>query len=190
MENIINWLEHWGMIGLFIGNILDSSFVGLCGTMDVLLVSLCMDQDLSKVIFNCLSSTSGSVTGMVIFYIVLRKGRDTFLKKYLENNTLSPLKKFVEKYELPLVILVCIAPPPFPFKIFMISAILFSQNFFCFLAGVITGRGFRFFFEGIAVWHYGDTLKEHYPLVIAVMFVMLISSYMVKRKLKSYKETA
>lgn len=183
MEHIISWLEQWGMLGLFLGNILDSSFIGLGGTMDALLVALCMGNEFSSVFLNSLSATAGSVIGTIILYIVIWKGKNTFLKKYLQRNSLLRLKSFVEQYELPLILFVCIAPPPFPFKIFLISAILFGKRFRNILIGVILGRGFRFFFEGFASWRYGEQLKEYYPVIIAIFILMFISSFFVKKKL-------
>jgi len=184
MDDIILWLEHWGTLGLFLGNILDSSFLGLLGTMDALIVALCMDGGFFNVLINCLSATSGSVTGVAILYIVITKGKNTFLKKYVKKNSFARVKSITEQYELPLMIFISVAPTPFPFKIFLVSAIFFSNRFKNILIGAIIGRGFRFFFEGFASWYYGEQLKEYYPVVIVVLIVMIIPSYFINRKLR------
>jgi len=190
MDRIVSWLEQLGPLGLFLGNILDSSFVGFCGAMDAAIIALCMQSDVFQVFLICFSCAAGSVIGIVIFYLVILKGKNTFLKKYLERNSFDRLKRFVEKYELPLMIFTCIAPPPFPFKFFIISITLFSKKFRNILLGAIIGRFFRFFFVGFASWYFGDQLKEYYPVVVGILVIMLIPSYFINRKLKKPEDTA
>jgi len=184
IDNIRYFIDNYGAIGLFIANILDSSFVSMSGTMDGVLIALCMSSSLPGVFLNCFAATCGSVTGLLLMYITVRKGKDTFLKRYIEH--FNRFKDFIEKYELPFFIFLCVVPPPFPFKLFLITSIIVCRRFPNFLAGIFIGRIFRYLFEGLLAWKYGNEIKyimvHYYPCITACLLVLGLMSYIVKRR--------
>ncbi|MEQ8223155.1 MAG: hypothetical protein ABRQ37_12685 [Candidatus Eremiobacterota bacterium] len=184
IDNIRYFIDNYGAIGLFIANILDSSFVSMSGTMDGVLIALCMSSSLPGVFLNCFAATCGSVTGLLLMYVTVRKGKDTFLKRYIEH--FNSFKDFIEKYELPFFIFLCVVPPPFPFKLFLIISIIVCRRFPNFLAGIFIGRIFRYLFEGLLAWKYGNEIKyimiNYYPYVILCLIILGILSYIVKKR--------
>jgi membrane protein YqaA with SNARE-associated domain len=184
IDNIRYFIENYGAIGLFLANILDSSFFSMSGTMDGVLIALCMNSSLPGVFLNCFAATCGSVTGLLIMYITVRKGKDTFLKNYLGH--FNKFKDFIEKYELPFFIFLCVVPPPFPFKIFLITSIIVCRRFSNFLTGIFIGRIFRYLFEGLLAWKYGSEIKyimvNYYPYIILILIILGLLSYIVKRR--------
>jgi uncharacterized membrane protein YdjX (TVP38/TMEM64 family) len=143
-----------------------------------------------------LAAGTGSVIGLLLMYITVRKGKDTFLKGYIEKITPGKFRGLIEKYELLFFIFLCIAPPPFPFKIFLITSIIICRRFSNFLAGIVIGRIFRYFFEGLLAWKYGTQIKyimiNYYPYVILFLVIMGVLSYIVKKRFipeKIQKET-
>ena len=73
-------------------------------------------------------------------------------------------------------------PPPFPFKLFVVSAGVFRLNLLRFTLAIVAGRTFRYLLEGYLAARYGENAKEllarYYPgigiglaLLIIVMFV-------------------
>ena len=74
-------------------------------------------------------------------------------------------------------------PPPFPFKLFVITAGVFRFSMMRFIVAIIAGRLFRFLLEGYLAIRYGaqarQILAQYYPwiglglaLLIIVVFVM------------------
>ncbi|HPZ09839.1 MAG TPA: hypothetical protein PL110_17205 [Candidatus Eremiobacteraeota bacterium] len=186
LENIKYLIEVWGPIGLLIANILDSSFISMSGIMDGVFIGLCIEKSLPEVLLNCICATTGSSTGMVIMYFTIRKGKDLFLKDYLEKGFILRFKDLIERYEFFFVIFLCIMPPPFPFKAVLVASILLSKKFSHYLGGVITGRLFRYLFEGLLAWKYGEEIKyimiNHYSYVILGIVILGLLSYLIKRR--------
>jgi membrane protein DedA with SNARE-associated domain len=81
------------------------------------------------------------------------------------------------------VLVASVMPPPFPFKLFVVSAGVFRFGLLRFTLAIIAGRMFRFLLEGYLAVRYGEQAKEvlarYYPwiglgvaIAIVVFFVM------------------
>jgi hypothetical protein len=67
------------------------------------------------------------------------------------------------------VLAATLLPPPFPFKLFVVSAGVFRFSLVRFMLAIIVGRGFRFLLEGYVAVRYGAEAKEilarYYPWI-------------------------
>ena len=79
-------------------------------------------------------------------------------------------------------------PPPFPFKLFVISAGVFRLNVLRFTIAIAVGRTFRYLLEGYLAARYGDRAKEilahYYPSIGIGVAVLIIIFFVAKSLLK------
>ncbi len=57
------------------------------------------------------------------------------------------------------VFVATLLPPPFPFKLFVVSAGVFRFSLLRFMIAIIAGRAFRFLLEGYFAVRYGEERK-------------------------------
>jgi membrane protein DedA with SNARE-associated domain len=72
-------------------------------------------------------------------------------------------------------------PPPFPFKMLLITAGVFRVNIWQFLGALAIGRSIRFTLEGLMAMWYGDQaatlFKEYYPAIGLGLGVVILAVY-------------
>ena len=86
------------------------------------------------------------------------------------------------------VLVASVLPPPFPFKLFVVTAGVFRLSVARFAAAVAAGRAFRFLLEGALAVRYGDEAKEllakHYPTVGLALAAALVAGFLLRMWLK------
>ncbi|HVF43078.1 MAG TPA: hypothetical protein VM936_08710, partial [Pyrinomonadaceae bacterium] len=100
------------------------------------------------------------------------------------------VKALVDKYDVLSVLVASVLPPPFPFKLFVITAGVFRLSVVRFAIAVAIGRAFRFFLEGFLAVRYGEQagelLKRNYPAVglgfAALVVVIFVVRGLLNRK--------
>ncbi len=177
-----------GGFGLLFVAFCDSSFLSLPEINDFLIVYFCT-RFKSYAYYYALMATLGSTVGCsVLYWLGQWKGYPYLKRKYSATKLDSALRGF-QRYGMFAVIGPALMPPPFPFKIFVLSSGVFGLSFPRFLCAIILGRGFRYFFEAtIAIW-YGEQalayLSENYGQVAVVasatIFVGLILFIVMKQ---------
>jgi len=79
-------------------------------------------------------------------------------------------------------------PPPFPFKLFVVSAGVFRFSLLRFMLAIIAGRAFRFLLEGYFAVRYGAQAKEilakYYPFIGIGLVVGIIVFVILRQKFK------
>src|ERR1044071_1609517 len=127
-------------------------------------------------------ATAGSAIGCWILYLVSRRAGARALNKFSEAKQLR-VKNWIEKYDAIAVLVATLLPPPFPFKLFVISAGVFRFSLLRFMLAIIAGRAFRFLLEGYFAVKYGAQAKEilakYYPwiglsLVAAILLIVVL----------------
>ena len=86
------------------------------------------------------------------------------------------------------VLVASLLPPPFPFKLFVVSAGVFRLNLVRFTVAVAAGRTFRYSLEGYLAAHYGEYAKEilgrYYPVIGLGLALLIIVVFVGKNLLK------
>lgn len=76
-------------------------------------------------------------------------------------------------------------PPPFPFKLFVLSAGVFQMQLWRVIFALVIGRGIRFGLAGLAAVYYGEAaialLKQHYLFIGLSVMVLLMITFVVNR---------
>ena len=206
MKSLIHFVTKWltrlseylitfGAFGLFAVALLDSTFVPLPSSADALMILLSTTNP-SWMVLYAFMATAGSAIGCWILYLVSRRAGARALNKFSETKQ-RRVKNWIEKYDAMAVLVATLLPPPFPFKLFVITAGVFRFSLLRFMLAIIAGRAFRFLLEGYFAVRYGAAAKEilakYYPwiglaLVVAIVLFVLLKRF-VKKETEVVEET-
>jgi uncharacterized membrane protein YdjX (TVP38/TMEM64 family) len=86
------------------------------------------------------------------------------------------------------VLIASVLPPPFPFKLFVITTGVFRLNIWRFALAIAAGRAFRYLLEGYLAARYGEHAKEliarYYPIIglgLAVLIILVFLARSLRR---------
>lgn len=98
----------------------------------------------------------------------------------------------IDRYDVLSVLVASLLPPPFPFKLFVVSAGVFRLNLLRFTIAIVVGRAFRYLLEGYLAAEYGEHAKEilarYYPAIGVGLAVAIIILFVARTLLQRTKE--
>lgn len=154
--SLFAFVRRLGGLGLFIMGILDSSFLFLPFGNDFLLIaSVSARRDSSIWILYVILSTLGSVVGVLLLDLVMRKMGEAGLEKFLKPDKVKRLKTKMEKKAGRVIFLATILPPPFPFTPVVLTASALQTPRKKILLAVFLGRLLRFTIEAMLALYFG-----------------------------------
>ena len=181
LTRLSEYLITFGAFGLFAVALLDSTFVPLPSSVDALMLLLSTTYP-SWMLLYAFMATSGSALGCLILYLISRRAGARALNRFSEAKQ-RRVKHWIERYDIFAVLAATLLPPPFPFKLFVVTAGVFRFSLVRFMLAIVVGRSFRFLLEGYFAVRYGSQAKEilakYYPwiglgLVIAIVIFVLL----------------
>jgi len=193
-------LQHYilpmlGQIGgtkLFLIAMFDSSFLSLPEVNDILIVTLSI-KDPSSMLYYCLMTTLGSISGCLILYAMGRKGGEVLLHKRFSREKVERVSRWYRKYGVLSVAIPSILPPPTPFKVFVLSAGAFQVSIGGFVLAITVGRGFRYFVEGILAIQYGERateyMQQNYPTFAVIAVSVILAGFLAYYALRRYRQS-
>lgn len=188
LARLSDFLVTFGPFGLFTVALLDSTFVPLPSSADALLILLSAARPRWMILY-ALLATAGSALGCWILYFISRRAGSRALSKFSPAKQ-QRVKNWIEKYDALAVAVACLLPPPFPFKLFVVTAGVFRFNFYRFIIAIVCGRAFRFLLIGYFAVRFGAEAKvllaRYYPwiglgLATAIVIGVLVRS-LLRRK--------
>jgi len=188
---VSQYLLAYGAFGLFTIALLDSMFLPLPSGTDAVMLLLSTARPQWMLLYAA-AATLGSVIGCVmLYYISQRAGSRALARFSLEKQ--ARVKELIDRYDVLAMLVACILPPPFPFKLIVISAGVFRFNIWRFALAIAAGRAFRFLLEGYLAVHYGeqakDLLAQYYPIIglclAALALVAFIGRNLWRRRIAS-----
>jgi len=181
-----------GPFGLFAVALLDSSFVPLPSSADALMILLTTAHPRLMIVY-ALLATAGSTTGCVMLYYISRRAGSGALKRFSPAKE-KRVKELIDRYDVLSVLVAALLPPPFPFKLFVVSAGVFSFSLTRFTVAIVCGRLFRFLLEGYLAIRYGSQAREilarYYPWIGLGLAVAIIAFVITRKLLKKNKGTS
>ena len=198
LEGYSKQLVAYGPLGLFVIAFVDAALIPLPLVLDAAMVSLSMARPALMPV-NAAAAALGSTLGCLFLYTVSRKAGAGALRRFSERKR-ERVKQPLDRYDVLAVFVVSLLPPPFPFKLFVISAGVFRVNAVRFGVAIAVGRLLRFLLEGYLAVRYGDEAREifakNFPLIglavaaLAVLYFVLRWLINRKKKARSGGETA
>jgi len=153
---------------------IDSAFFGF--PLDPL-VAAYVYQDRPRFLLYALMAAAGSAVGSIILYVIGYKGGEVLLEKRISGATFDKIRRSFDRHEFWALMFPAMLPPPFPFKLFVLSASAFEMNFWHFLLAIFAGRMVRFLILSVLVLKFGEQVialasalaaKHWLPLLLGI----------------------
>jgi membrane protein YqaA with SNARE-associated domain len=189
VRRLYDWVLHWaetpyGPIALFVLAMAESSFFPI--PPDPLLIALCLGAAGKSLRFAALA-TLASVVGGVIGY-GLGAGfwhvAEGWFFSYVPGVTpeaFDRVQALYDRYDFWAVFLAGLTP--IPYKVFTLSAGVFSVNFFVFVVASVLSRGLRFYVLAALIYRFGRPIArfiDRYFDILATAFgVLLVAGFLV-----------
>ena len=196
LTRVSEYLITFGAFGLFAVAFLDSTFVPLPSSADALMLLLTTAHPRWMVLY-ALMATAGSALGCWILYLISRRAGARALSKFSEAKQ-KRVKDLIDRYDMLAVLVATLLPPPFPFKLFVVTAGVFRFSLLRFMIAIVVGRAFRFLLEGYFAVRYGAEAKvllaRYYPWIglgvaIAVILFVVVRKLLKKGTTASVEQT-
>ena len=176
LTKVSQYLVSFGPLGLLAIAFLDSLFIPMPGGVDAVLLLLAAARP-SWMLIYVAAATIGSTAGCVGLYKISQRAGHRALRRFSEKKQ-KRVKDLIDRYDVLSVLVASLLPPPFPFKLFVVSAGVFRLNLVRFTIAVAAGRTFRYLLEGYLAAHYGEHAKEilsrYYPAIGIGLAVLII----------------
>jgi membrane protein YqaA with SNARE-associated domain len=180
------WLLSFGPFGLLAIAFLDSVLVPMPGGVDAMLLLLAASRP-SWMLIYVATAIVGSTAGSVGLYLISKRAGHRALNRFSESKQ-KRVKDLIDRYDVLSVLVACVLPPPFPLKLFIVSAGVFRLNIVRFAIAIAAGRTFRYLLEGYLAARYGEQAKEilahYYPAVGIGLAVAIIVFFVAKNLMK------
>jgi membrane protein YqaA with SNARE-associated domain len=185
------YLIAMGPFGLFAIAFLDSFAIPMPAGVDAALLVLTVSHETARVSWMLLYASMavlGSTLGCVALYLISRRAGHRALDRFSEKKR-KRVMELLEKYDVFSVLVASLMPPPFPFKLFVVSAGVFRLSLLRFTVAIAVGRAVRYLLEGYLAVRFGDEAiniiqKYSTPIslaAIAVIVLVFIGRALVRR---------
>ena len=181
-------LITYGAFGVFAIALLDASFLPLPGGPDAVVMTLSHLNHALMPLY-VLAAALGSTLGCLFPYWIGRKTGEAALRKFSDERR-ARVARLIEQYGIWAMLVGALLPPPFPFKLFLLTAGVFRMQVGRFLLSLAAGRVIRFALEGWMAVRYGaqaaQLFKQHYPkiglgIVALIVIVFLFNKFLSRR---------
>lgn len=182
-------LIGFGAFGILAIAFLDAALIPLPGGPDVVVMTLSHLNN-SMMPLYVLAAVIGSTIGCLVPYWIGRKTGQAALRKFSSEKQ-ARVSELLDRYDIWAMLIGAVLPPPFPFKLFLITAGVFRMKVWRFLLALAVGRTIRFTLEGWMAVRYGDEaatiFKQHYPkiglgIAAAIIIVFVINKLRARRR--------
>jgi len=159
---MLRFFLRLGIFGLFLLSALDSSFLVLPFGNDLLLIAL-VSRDRSSAIWIAyvLVSAIGSLVGVFIIDLIMRKAGEKGLEHFLSQQKIEKFKAKMENKAGISVFVATILPPPFPFTPVVMTASALQVPKGRLFGAVFVGRLVRCTTEAVLALYFGRKLIRY-----------------------------
>ena len=159
---MLRFFLRLGIFGLFLLSALDSSFLVLPFGNDLLLIAL-VSRDRSSAIWivYVLVSAIGSLVGVFIIDLIMRKAGEKGLEHFLSQQKIDRFKARMENKAGISVFVATILPPPFPFTPVVMTASALQVPRQKLFGAVFVGRLVRCTTEAVLALYFGRKLIRY-----------------------------
>lgn len=182
LENLAHYLGTFGPFGLFAIALLDSALIPMAGGPDALLLLLAMARP-SWMLIYAAAATVGSTAGCVVLYYISQRAGRRALARFSAKKQ-ARVKELIDRYDVLSVLVASLLPPPFPFKLFVVTAGVFRLSILRFTVAIAAGRAVRYLLEAYLAAYYGerakDLIAQYYPIIGISLTVLIILGFVAR----------
>jgi membrane protein YqaA with SNARE-associated domain len=177
------WVVHLGGLGLVPLGLLDNSPIPIPGSMDVVLMILCVRGQESWVYY-ALMATAGSLVGGFVTYHLARRGGRGALKRRFPRWHMDNVNKIFERWGFSAVAIPALLPPPFPITPFLVAAGAMQYPVKKFLAALALGRIPRYTLLAYLSARYGRKIIRFLshpgePLILTLVALVVVTALVI-----------
>jgi membrane protein YqaA with SNARE-associated domain len=155
-KSLLHLFLRLGVFGLLILSFLDSSFLVLPFGNDLLLIAIVSsNRTLIHTILYVLVSSIGSVLGVLLVDLIMRKAGEQGLEHFVKPRKIKRLKARMDTHAGWALLAAALVPPPFPFTAVVMTASALQYSRKKLLITVFAGRLLRFGIEGTLAMYFG-----------------------------------
>lgn len=184
LEHMLNLFEAYGLWGLLALAFAESSFFPI--PPDLLLIPLCLSSPANALIY-ALLCTLASVAGGYLGYMLGKLIGHPLLYRFASPQAVGKVESMFTRYGAWAMFLAGLTP--IPYKVFTISAGVFTMSIPPFMLASLLGRGLRFFTEAILIMAVGEQavifISNNFEWLTVLMGVLVIAGYVLYTKRKS-----
>ena len=136
---------------------IDSAFFGI--PLDPVVAGW-VYQDRAGFLLYPLLAAAGSAAGCILLYLIGYRGGEALVEKRISKAKFAKIRASFDRHEFWALMFPAMMPPPFPFKLFVLSASVFEMNFWHFLLAIFAGRMVRFVILSVLVLKFGTQVVE------------------------------
>ena len=170
-------LSPLGAWGVFAIAAIDSAAIGM--PLDPV-VALYVYREPHKFWLYAIMASAGSAIGSLVIYAIGYEMGEHVLEKRMGKAKFERIRAKFDKHEFLALAVPSLMPPPFPFKLFALSAAVFEMHFTRFMLAIFAGRIVRFlilsalvvFFGPQVVGMMGELFQKHAGWVGAALAVV------------------
>ncbi len=189
LRRLYDWVLHWaqtpyGPMALFVLALAESSFFPL--PPDPLLIALCLGAVTRSFRFAAIATVASVVGGMIGYGIgsgAWHLAQDWFFTYVpgVDPESFVRVQGLYDRFDFWAVFLAGLTP--IPYKVFTLSAGVFSINFGIFVLASVLSRGLRFFVVAALIHRFGHSIAafiDRYFNLLALAFgVLLVTGFIV-----------
>jgi membrane protein YqaA with SNARE-associated domain len=154
IRHLLALLLQYGVFGLLFLSIADDSFLFLPIGSDLLTVLL-VARNHERLAVYTFAAAAGSTIGVFLLDLVCRKGGEATLTRLVKPKLLGYLKFRIEQHAAAVLVISCLAPPPFPFGAAIAAASALQYPRPRLLVLVFLARAARYSLVGWAAIYFG-----------------------------------
>ena len=174
-----------GVLGL---SFVDSAGIPTGGGPDVAVVILSgLQPDFLRVVLFVVAATLGSTAGCSVLYFFGRKGGELALRRF-DITHRDRVKDQIDRNGFGAIFIAAMGPPPFPTKLFVISAGVFGMPLMTLVTSIMVGRALRYSIAAYLVVVLGEQaivfLHDHaaHALVAVLLLAVLFGLVQLLRR--------
>lgn len=150
MEFIIQYLNHYGTVGLFVIALAESVFSPILP--DLLLIPMAIANPQNAVYYGMVA-TVASVLGGLLGYAVGKAWGLPVIKRFIPLHYIEQMRLLADKYGVWAVYIGALLP--IPYKVITLTSGMFHIRLPIFILASVIGRAKRFLLEGALIYYFG-----------------------------------
>ncbi len=146
---VLKPLGVWGVFGFAA---VDAAFLGM--PLDPILAGYVYSNPHRAWLY-VIMGAAGSAIGSIVVYAIGYAGGEVLLHRRMSPERFERIRRSFDRHEFLALMFPALLPPPFPFKIVVLSAAAFEMSFAHFMLAIFTGRVLRFGILAVLTIHFG-----------------------------------
>ncbi len=189
-------VQSMGPWGVFVMALLDGAGMPLPGALDAVVVTYVHLSPAHAWLYVLLASV-GSALGCLVLFFIGRAGGEVFIERRMKPEKFQKVRRDFDRHPMLTVALPSMVPPPFPFKIVVLSAGAFGMHWLEFEVALVLGRLVRFGVLALltvmigpeVVTLFNSALRRH-PLLVLAGLAVAVGIVLLVRQRKRRPEMA